>query len=1804
MWSRSRCGLKTESRAPLTTAFARLAKPAFVACVLAGALLLPERAQAQTTVTNTASATFQTVRGTDSIISNTVGTRLIFPDVSVSKTLDGPSVARTGQTIAYTIGYGNASNSPVARDVRIVDTLAVPFEFISAQPGATVVGQIVTWDIGDLPAGASSEISLVVRVRDNTQDTVDVYNRAVLTGLNTAAVAAVASPVKVIGLQQTQLVLRKSSDVLEAGIGESVPYAVVLENTGVSPISDLWIFDELPAGTQFASNSLTGAEATSLTGRNLTLRVPGVLAPGASSIVRYAVAVVAPTGDVLANRAYATAENQFIRSDESVAWVRIRQHWPMETRTAIGKVWLDLDVDGVQDADEPGVEGVDVWTDDGEIATTDREGKYSFSNLRPGQHAFRLDHTTLPASHRVDDSGLDEYFKTFDVDGWTTPRVNFRVTPTAGTIIGVHLPLTVRMKTVPLCRDVFSQFPYGKPIVVAHFREGAVEPQFMIDPTRNRERLFGAMAASATCPVEIAGHTDQRSTSSAPADSTISMARARAVLDHFRRLELLGPYVTIRGYGSAEPAAQGTDVLARQLNRRVELKLLRSPTIEHHLELTNTNGVALDGMVIAFEPDVDSAVVLNGQTAIAESNSGSISLPQLKAGATLGIRAWSARTGDSVIAHLNTGLPQTQRLATGVADSSEWVEHVLHVRAPFDSLPSPETVSELGPVELVLAPAHAGMADMTFPLHSGWEPVDGPPEPNGDQHPAPALTRDRGRSLLQWRFAAEPPANVTVKLRPTGPSRTPDLRIATLRTDEDRVAEKRRALVAGPGVEIFDPVDGRVLPSDKLYVGVRGEAGTTVQLFSGDSVIADGTIRSDGIHDFIAIPLARGPNRLRVRMLNSWNQTRWDSIVVHVSGAPDRFEIPSHPVRLTADGHSVQEFRVRLVDKWGVPLTNPTYVSVEADGAQPTGTDEETTSVGMQFQSDREGWITVALKPGHEVGTGEVRLNAGKAVATIPLELLPAIRPLMITGVGRVGLGASPDPFGAVTARGRLDARTALVLSYDSRLLNAGQEAFGRSFDPLGDTQYPILGDAGNQRSTGASRYAFSARLERGFDWVALGDIPTTEFAAGLNLTTYRRALTGGAARFTTGRVAWLGFGSLTRRQVMQTQIRGAGASGPYQLERNIIVGTEEIALETRTRLNAGRILTRQVLTRFVDYQIDYYRGTLLFKRPVPAADAQENPVFIMVTYEAEGAGAQRMVGGMRATVDALGLVRTGFDSLRIGATTIRSDDGRGVHSLTGIDVRVLDFGALDVGAEVSYSNTPDSSGFAAAVDGGITLFNGLVDVAATWMKIDSGFGNPSKTSLRGGTEDIKFTSGVRLGASEFRVRHERQSFTTQGVERRRTHAGVVQRLGPAVRVDAGHASDHFSNGSTPDRSQAGEIRVTWTPLPSLEVWSEGRRQFNYHGNVIRPDHVAAGAAFQVNRHVSIEAQHRYVYPTDEPRYTVTNLGVRTTVGAGTQAWGSYQLAGAANGQYNAAVIGLNNQLRIGPALTLNALFERREGLDRASLNDPVRALPFIQAEENYWTAGLGVELLPPSAPYRISARGEYRNGDVRSSRLVTVAGDVSVSPALALLSRQELLHAEQQLSGTSQVSRRVSTLWGVAFRPVRSDAVNLLAKLQFVDESNPLGNGVLTRSGTEERLIGTTEVIWGPSARSELAWRYAMRRTVGNTPVADDASSRRESWADYMGARLRVDLTPWLALRTEGRLLLERTTNATRWDAAPSLLIAPVLGLEIGAGYRFGDLRDPDFAVRGGRGAFVTLGGRVTERVFPTALGFWKSRF
>jgi uncharacterized repeat protein (TIGR01451 family) len=1623
------------------------------------------------TVDNRGNVTVAWSGGSDTTLSNAVQTSVLTPVLSLDKQLASPAVAGMGQQVHYTLRYANATGAASAQSVVVTDTLPVGLQYVSATSTPAVTGQVLTWSLGTLAAGQNGAIDLVLAVAPTVRDTVLVRNVAFLQAQSTTALSAAAAPLALVGPPTAALGLDLSADVLQVGVGEAIPYTVTVRNPGTLTVSDMRLTTRLPVGARYVPGSSIGADSTVVVGGDLISFTAAPLAPGASRTVHFVAALVSAPGTVVEARATAggLVSGGRAASPEAFAWVQVRRAWPMETRAAIGKVWADANGDRVQGSGDAGLAGIDIWTEDGLVATTDSSGKFSFTNLRPGRHAFRIDLRTLPAAYRI----AGEEIQMVEASGWTTPRVDFRVVPVGAGAAEAPQPVAAGQATQG-----------GQSVDV---------PQ----PNAVRRRVDFQFAA-----VPLPGAGDAGALLAGPAPRLVGGRRALVRYD-----------VTVR-----QP-------------------------LETPLEA-----------LIGFAPVADSAIVYRDGvefTRYSWLDNESIPIPPARPGAEIRIVAWSSQRPDSATMLL---------YVVGRRDSATTWRQVVR---PF-------------PV------ARAVVHDPRRPVVlTAWVSAGAHALP----HAAGPII---GAASAGPISAAEPAAVV----------------VAPARTVADRAAEARTSLVRGPGVEIFAPTDGTVLGADRVYVGVRGERGTTVVLYDGAAPIDSAPVRIDGVVDFIALPLTRGPHRLRAQMKNSWGAERWDSIAVHVTGLPAKFAVSASRLTLVADGRTVATTQVRVLDRWGVPVVQPAYVTVSATGADPVGTDADPSSVGLQALSDSAGWLVVGLRPGREVRRGALTLTSGDAQGTVPLEILPEVRPLTLAGSGMVGVGASPDGYGAITARGRLDERTSLTLGVDSRRLNDGQDVFGRSADPLAEAQYPILGDASQLQTRTASQSWVSARLERGFDWAAFGDLSTTDFAGGLSLAQYRRAVTGVATHVTTGAVTWSGFGSLTSQSLRQLQIRGAGVSGPYQLAADVRPGTELLRVETRDLLNPERAVATQALTRFVDYQIDYTGGVVLFKQPIPATDASGNPVFIVATFEAGAGGEQRLVAGARAALDVRPLAGgLRVDSLRVGITAVNAEQAFKRYRLIGGDVRVMRLGALDVAAEVAYAEQGDSTGVAASAKASYSMFDGALSMGVGYMQTGREFTNPSNVALQPGVTEENLKGALKLGATELRAEHSRQDFGLQGIGRAHTRVGILQTVASGFQVDAGVANDHVS-GSSPTVGDvtAGELKAKWRATPRLQFWTEARRHFSLSGPDISPDVMGVGGTYQVTPAVALEASQRQVSRSDSlGSYAISSIGLRTDMGHGGQAWGSYQLIGGASGAGNAAVVGLRNRMQLSSDLAVNVLFERRVGVNRASIADPVRALPFLQTEGDYWSAGAGLELLPKGAPYRLSVRGEYKDGALQSTRLATLAGDVAFDASLALLTRQEF---SQDARSGAPLSRQLSSLWGLAFRPARTDRLNMLAKLQWTDQRNPLGAGVLVSQGAERKVIGAAEVIWTPVPTLEIGTRYAMRRTRADGVSPDGTPRTLTAWADYLGSRVNVALRPWLSARADGRVVMERTSGALAWDGAPALAVRPVNGLEVATGYRVGNLSDPDFSVRGGHGLFVTLSATVTERLFPTAAAFWRARF
>ena len=1441
----------------------------------------------------------------DTVIASTAVTTIRYPQIAVSKHVLNGSTFREGESVRFELGWSNTSDAAL-RNAVLTDSLPEGLSFVSASPAPDRVdGRVLQWSLGSLEPGEAGSITLETLVDDLDQVGVSsLINRVTLNGGAGAAFAsAAASAAAALDVRRfagEELVIRKRAGALEASAGDAVLWTIELENIGEVPLVDIVVTDLLPRTLSLVPGDIEGVDSVTSTNGGMRFHIAGPLAPGETRAIRYRT-VVLGSGSAIANTAFATAESGVVLSDTAVARLRVHEGPAAPARTLMGRVWLDVNDNRMQDEGEPGVAGVDVWTAQGVVVRTDEHGRFSLQDLEPGVHTLRVDTLGIGTEYRLPPN---ERVADVRMNGWTAGRAAIRLIPA----------------------------PRPDPSLEDH---------------------VGPPIRSASAP---------------------------------------------RGSGDAESVAR------------------ESP-----------------------------------------SDSGSV----------------------------------------------------------------------------------AGVS------------------------------------------------------------------IAPLRSADERASDRRRELTQGPGVGFIAPADGAVFAASRVYVGARGEPGSTVHLFDGDSLLAQGVIRPDGVHDFVALPLERGTHHLRLVMRNSWGTERADSIAVHRSGDAKIIEVIDELVVLRAESQERRAVSARVLDEWGVPVTNRPYVAVAADNVTIESADVDSGSVGHQIRADGDGWARVAVRAGDRVGPAEVAFMLREDSASARFDVIAPVRPLIVTGSGRIGVGATEGARAAVTARGAIDEQTSLTLSYDTH--RPDDESFLREHDALDESFYPTTGDASQRRVLSGSTQNFSARVDRGRDWLALGDVRTEGFADAADISSYDRSVDGVAARIGTGEdVVWHAFGSATSETLAREQIRGNGTSGPFRLGGGIRPGTDRLALEVRARDNAARVIAYTTLDRDLDYQIDYASGEVLLERPLPSTDPNGNPLYLVADVERRS-DARSWLGGVRADVDVASLAGIEqVDSLGVAVSAIRDGSdapGNAAIDLTAANVGVR-AGALGGTLELVHGATADSSALATRI-GAAWDVRERARIEGEWLSVGTGFAAGANPRLRAGVDELRLGARMEARAGTMvGIEHERQSFGQLDIDRSATYLRVDQDLGER---DLSVQTGMVGNGGPGGAGSALSTRATLRTSEQDEVWIEANRSLGGDSSSLAPSQVGMGASYRVLPGLRVVGAHRQVWIAGD-QYAQSDVTLRAEPIQDGAVWGGVQRTGGEETTVaaHAAAFGWSQRLRFDSGWTLSGLYERRLNIDDAPLTDPVRALPFAQREDDFWSAAVGAEWR--NRDRRLSGHGELHDGDIASGYRFELSGDVQVTDGLALLTRQDWLLERRNDPLGLVTDRRDRSLMALAFRPVASDDWNALARIEWRRSDAPVAPNVL-RGSSFRRLIGTLDLVWAPSSALEAAFRYSIR---GNAFAQEGfGPEAMQATAHHLGATLdqrlagavhSLALDPF-RVRLDSRVLYSPTAETARWSLAPSLLYELGGTLELEAGWRLGDLEDVDFQRTGASGVFASVQLSFTEEDASGLAAFWKAR-
>ncbi len=334
----------------------------------------------------------------------------------LEKTVDPPGQLTQGSIITYTNTFGNAGSIP-ATNVAITDPLDPNLIYIDGSasgPGGisgnvityNPVARTITWAIPSVPAGYAGAISFKARINPDMPSDTNIGNTITITSdqipagesSNTATLTVVESPLRIT----------KTANHEVAEIGDYIVYTVGVKNVSEKMTAhDVTVIDNLPQGFRYLKKSaaLDGNEFHDPEKGTVLRWNIGSITPGNSKTLTYRtiISIDAPLGNGI-NSAVVSGKSpggNNLNAGTANAKVKIKEGVLNSKAIILGRVFVDLNRDKMPDEDEPGIKGVRLYLEDGAYVITDGDGKFSIYGVRAGEHALKIDKTTIPAGYET-----------------------------------------------------------------------------------------------------------------------------------------------------------------------------------------------------------------------------------------------------------------------------------------------------------------------------------------------------------------------------------------------------------------------------------------------------------------------------------------------------------------------------------------------------------------------------------------------------------------------------------------------------------------------------------------------------------------------------------------------------------------------------------------------------------------------------------------------------------------------------------------------------------------------------------------------------------------------------------------------------------------------------------------------------------------------------------------------------------------------------------------------------------------------------------------------------------------------------------------------------------------------------------------------------------------------------------------------------------------------------------------------------------------------------------------------------------
>ena len=717
-------------------------------------------------------------------------------------------------------------------------------------------------------------------------------------------------------------------------------------------------------------------------------------------------------------------------------------------------------------------------------------------------------------------------------------------------------------------------------------------------------------------------------------------------------------------------------------------------------------------------------------------------------------------------------------------------------------------------------------------------------------------------------------------------------------------------------------------------------------------------------------------------------------------------------------------------------------------------------------------------------------------------------------------------------------------------------------------------------------------------------------------------------------------------------EFRGTGGSLYFLQRQDLTVGSERVRVEVRDR-DTGVVLETRELRPQEDYDIDYFQGRVTLLRPLASVAANGSTVresssagnvpVLVVRYEYTPAVAS--LDGY--TLGGRGSAWLG-DRVRLGVTAQRETTDTADQTLLGADAMLRIAAGTYLKGELAQTDGP-AFGQANSVDGGLSFTDiaapGVAGRKARAWKVESGIDFAELTGQTGdhgklsafyenfeagfaANSNLTQSDTTRWGANLSLPLGTGTRVDAKFEELQSASAGshsvasfdLAQKFGGGFNAKLGLRRDDQVPGLLYNSTEAGArtdaaLQLGYAPdNRNWSVYGFGQATLQADGGRRSNDRFGVGAKAEISDKLSLAAEvsggagglgadvqlNRRYGQGSEAYIGYSLLADRTDTGLepvnlftrsnrGTFTVGARHRFSSALSIYGENRIGQggtapSTMRSFGAKFDPNAKLSFSASFENGQIDDATTGLFRRTAA----TFGFGFTTKDVQFGSNVEARFEHGAGRDQTVWLVRNTASIQLNPDWRALGRLNFAIADDNGSSL-RAADYIEGVLGFAYRPVRNDRLNVVARFNYFQDLGPVGQ--ITAGGTgnspkQRSVIGSVDVNFDLSDTLTIGAKYGYRQ--GQVSL-DRTSDTFVSSNTHLGI-LRFDWRPvkqWDGV-VEVRYLSNDLAGDKRWGGMAAIYRHLGNNAKIGIGYSFSDysddLTDQSYS---SKGVFVNLLGK-----------------